>query len=68
MSYRRNDLFELHPASVVGSLMGGRPATGPAKRDAEPDLEPAKPHALRRLVAAISGRREASARAQAERA
>ncbi len=50
------DLFRHHPVSVFGSL-SGRPDQGPARVDAEPDFEPERPRALRRLVQALGRRR-----------
>ncbi|HWB57479.1 MAG TPA: hypothetical protein VG479_11130 [Gaiellaceae bacterium] len=60
------DLFRLHPVSILGSLAGGRPDEGPARVDAEPDFEPERPRALRRLVQAL-GRRRSTATPQTER-
>jgi hypothetical protein len=60
------DIFRHHPVSVFGSLTAGRPISGPARVDAEPDFEPERPRALRRLVQAL-GRRHPSATPQAER-
>jgi hypothetical protein len=60
------DLFRHHPVSVFGSLAAGRPDEGAARVDAEPDFEPERPRALRRLIQAL-GRRRPSATPQAER-
>jgi hypothetical protein len=62
MSNHRNDLLELHHASVVGSLLGTRPARGPAPHDAEPETHAPRRGALRRLATALRGRRETAAR------
>ena len=67
MSNHRNDLLDLHPVSVAGSLLGGRPQQGPAARDAEPEVYEPRQSALRRLVAAYRNRRHAGARAQTGR-
>jgi hypothetical protein len=60
------DLLSLHPVGVLGSLAAGRPDESAARVDAEPDFEPERPRALRRLVQAF-GRRRPSATPQAER-
>jgi hypothetical protein len=58
MSNHRNDLLDLHPASVVGSLLGARPQHGVvAARDAEPEPYEPRRSALRRLAAALRARR-----------
>jgi hypothetical protein len=67
MSNRRNDLLDLHPVSVVGSLLGARPQ-GPAPRDAEPEAYEPRPSFIRRLVAAYRSRRAAAAHAETGRA
>jgi hypothetical protein len=66
MSNHRNDLLELHYASVVGSLLGARPAQGPAPRDAEPETYTPRRGALRRLAAAVRARRETAARPETD--
>ena len=64
MTNRKNDLMDLHPVSVVGSLLGARPQQTAAVRDAEPeDYEP-RQTVLRRLVAAYRSRRAAAASAE----
>jgi hypothetical protein len=69
MSNRRNDLLSLHPASVVGSLLGARPhQASAAPKDAEPEADERRESALRRLTGAYRARREAAARAETERA
>ncbi|HXV33267.1 MAG TPA: hypothetical protein VD769_04590 [Gaiellaceae bacterium] len=68
MSNHRNDLLELHPASVVGSLLGSRPQQAVAARDAEPETADARQGALRRLVGALRSRRGAAARPETTRA
>ena len=67
MSKHRNELLDLHYASVAGSLLGGRPHAGAAAQDAEPETQVWRESALRRLVAAFRTRREA-ARAETGRA
>ena len=68
MGNYRNDLIDLHPVSVVGSLMGARPQQSQvAAKDAEPEAYEARESRLRRL-AAFRARREAAARAQTGRA
>ena len=66
MSEHRNELLDLHYASVVGSLLGGRPNAGAAAQDAEPETQVSRESALRRLVAALRTRREAARAAQSE--
>jgi hypothetical protein len=69
MSNHGNDLLNLHYASVVASLLGGRPQQAPAApQDAEPEVVERRQSAARRLAAAFRARREAAARAQAGRA
>jgi hypothetical protein len=66
MSKHRNELLDLHYASVAGSLLDGRP-NAVAAQDAEPETQVWRESALRRLVAAFRTRREA-ARAETGRA
>jgi hypothetical protein len=58
MSNHRNDLMDLHPASVVGGLLGARPHQTAAARDAEPETYEPRRSALRRLGAAVRVRRD----------
>jgi hypothetical protein len=67
MSNDRNDFLDLHPASVIGSLMGARPQQGFATRDAEPETYEPRQSFAHRLLAAVRGRR-ASAAAEARKA
>lgn len=67
MSNHRNDLIDLHHASVVGSLLGARPHQGAAARDAEPETRVSREGAVRRLVASYRTRRAAAARAETRR-
>jgi hypothetical protein len=61
-----HDFFRLHPATLLGSRVGGD--EGPAEQDAMPEPEPARREGvLRRLLAGFRERREASARARASR-
>jgi hypothetical protein len=64
MSNHRNSLFDLHPASVAGSLLGARPSESAAPRDAEPDVSEPRPSRIRRILAAYRARRAAAARAE----
>ena len=66
MSTRRNDLLDLHYASVAGSLLGSGPQQ--AAQDAEPEAYEPRPSRIRRLVAAFRGRRAADASAETGRA
>ena len=68
MSKHRNDLLNLHPVSVVGSLLGARSQQGPALRDAGPETYEPRPSFIRRLVAAYRSRRAAAAHAETGRA
>jgi hypothetical protein len=69
MSNHRNDLLSLHPAAVVGSLLGARPhQASAAPQDAEPEADERRESALRRLAGAFRARREAAARAETGRA
>lgn len=68
MSNRRHDLMDLHPASVVGSLLGARSQQGPARRDAEPETYEPRQSAVRRLVAAYRARKAGAASAETGRA
>jgi hypothetical protein len=58
MSNHRNELMDLHYASVVGSLLGARPHQGPAARDAEPETHVPREGAVRRAIAAVRRRRD----------
>jgi hypothetical protein len=58
-------IFDLHPAAVMGGLLGGRPGPTAARRDAEPERE--EERAKRRLprpVIAYRKRRDAAAAAR----
>jgi hypothetical protein len=69
MSNHGNDLLSLHYASVVASLLGGRPQQAPAApQDAEPEVVERRQSAARRLAAALRLRRAAETRAQTGRA
>jgi hypothetical protein len=63
MRERKNDFLDLHPVSVVGSLMGGRGPQGPAAQDAESETWEPRERLHRRLLAAYR-RRVATARAE----
>ena len=68
MSNHRNDLLSLHHASVVASLLGGRPHQAPAApQDAEPEAVERRRSLARRLAATLRFRREAATRAQTGR-
>jgi hypothetical protein len=67
MRYQKNDLMDLHPAAVVGSLLGARPEQRAAARDAEPETYEPRQSALRRLLAYRS-RRTGAARTETGRA
>ena len=60
MSNHRNDLLDLHLASVVGTLLDTRPKQAAAARDAEPEPYEQRQNRLRRLVAAVRARRAAA--------
>jgi hypothetical protein len=60
-----NDLMDLHPVSVVGSLLGARAQQTAALRDAEPEAYEPRQGVLHRLVARIRARRAAAASAEA---
>jgi hypothetical protein len=65
MSNRKNDLLDLHPVAVVGSLLGARPLEArAAQKDAEPETCERRESLLRRLAATFRSRREAEARTQ----
>ena len=64
MSKQRTDLLDLHPAGVVGSLLGARSQQGPAPSDAEPEAYEPRQRFVRRLVAAYRARRAATASAE----
>ena len=63
MTNRKNDLMDLHPVAVVGSLLGARPQQA-AARDAEPEAYEPRESVLRRLLAAYRSRRGAAASAE----
>jgi hypothetical protein len=50
-----SDLFRLHPVTIIGSLAAGREEPSP-RADAEPDLDPERVRAHRRLLALLTGR------------
>ena len=59
MGRRTPQLVELHPAAVLGSLLGGgRSDNGPAPHDAEPDTQAVELGWPARLRAALQRRRE----------
>jgi hypothetical protein len=64
----KNDLLDLHPAAVVGSLLGARPREGAAAEDAEPETYEPRQSALRRWLGSYSARRTAAARTETGRA
>jgi hypothetical protein len=64
MTNRKNDLMDLHPVSVVGSLLVARPQQSAATRDAEPEAYEPRPGVLHRLVARVRARRAAAASAE----
>jgi hypothetical protein len=68
MRNHRNDLLDLHPAAVVGSLLGARPQQGAAAEDAEPETYEPRQSALRRLLSSYRGRRTAAACTETGRA
>ncbi len=57
MSNHRNELLDLHFASVAGSLLGARPHQAAAVRDAEPEVYEARQSAVRRALDALRRRR-----------
>jgi hypothetical protein len=62
-------ILDLHPAALAGRLVAGSPDIGPARRDAEPDLDTER--ASRRLprpVLAFRRRRDAAAAARSANA
>jgi hypothetical protein len=61
MRNHRNDLLDLHPAAVVGSLLGAHPQQGAAAEDAEPEAYEPRQSALRRLLSSYRARRTAAA-------
>jgi hypothetical protein len=61
MRNHRNDLLDLHPAAVVGSLLGARPQQGVAAEDAEPEAYEPRQSALRRSLSSYRARRTAAA-------
>jgi hypothetical protein len=61
MKPRRHNMLDFHPASVVGSLMGGDPYEGPATTDARPEVVSSEPSAFGRVSAALRRRRERAA-------
>lgn len=68
MTNRKNDLMDLHPVSVVGSLLGARPQQTAATRDAEPEAYEPRQRLLRRLVASYRARKAGAASAETGRA
>jgi hypothetical protein len=66
MSKHRNELLDLHYASVAGSLLAGRPQAAAAAQDAEPEAYVPRQGAVRRLVAAFRTRRGAASAAPSE--
>ena len=68
MSNRRNDLLDLHPVSVVGSLLGARSQQAVAARDAEPEVYEPRQSFARRLAAAYRSRRAGAASTESGRA
>ena len=68
MRNHRNDLLDLHPAAVVGSLLGARPQQGAAAEDAEPETYEPRQSTLRRLLSSYRDRRAAAARTETGRA
>jgi|Tabmets5t2r1_1033131.scaffolds.fasta_scaffold47584_3 hypothetical protein len=69
MGNHKNDLLNLHPLAVVGSLLGARPLEArAAQKDAEPEAYEPRESLLRRLAATFRTRREAAARTQTGRA
>jgi hypothetical protein len=63
-------IFDLHPAALAGELLGGRPRSAAAARDAEPELDTARA-ATRRLprpMLAFRRRRDAAAAARSANA
>ena len=65
MTNRKNDLMDLHPVAVVGSLLGARAQQTAARRDAEPEAYEPQQGVLRRLVARVHARRAAAASPEA---
>jgi hypothetical protein len=62
-------IFDLHPAAVAGELLAGRPGTGVAKRDAEPERDTVRTERrLPRPVLAFRRRRDAAAAARSANA
>jgi hypothetical protein len=68
MRNHRNDLLELHPAAVVGSLLGARSEQGVAAQDAEPETSEPRQSALRRFLGLYRARRTAAVRTETGRA
>ena len=68
MTNRTNDLMDLHPVSVFGSLLGARSQQTAATRDAEPEAYEPRQNFGRRLVAAYRARKAGAASAETGRA
>jgi hypothetical protein len=68
MRNHRYDLLDLHPAAVVGSLLGARSQQGVSAQDAEPETYEPRQSALRRFLGSYRARRIATARAETGRA
>ena len=68
MRNHKNDLMDLHPAAIMGSLLGARPQQTAASRDAEPEAYEPRQSALRRLLGSYRSRRTAAARTETGRA
>jgi hypothetical protein len=64
MTNRKNDLMDLHPVAVVGSLLGARAQQTAAPRDAEPEVYEPRQSVLRRLVDRVRARGAAAASAE----
>jgi hypothetical protein len=58
MSNHKNDLLDLHYASVAGRLLGARPHQPAAAQDAEPEAYEPRPSRMRRVFAAVRVRRD----------
>ena len=68
MRNEKNDLMDLHPAAVVGSLLGAQPEQRAAAQDAEPEAYEPRQSALRRLLGSYRSRRAGAARTETGRA
>jgi hypothetical protein len=60
--------FALHPAAIAGELLAGRPNTGPAQRDAEPERDTVRAESGRLLGPLLAFRRRRDAAAAARSA